>query len=112
MVATGRGRPGQCPRALLGLSAAVAMVSTGKASAGASGDPRIEHFVVLYMENRPFDHMFGCMDLPGADSAATMTRNRSLPIDPHDPTKGSVNVTYVRSLRRLSVSAYSPLGPR
>jgi hypothetical protein len=33
------------------------------------------------------------MDLPGADSAATMTRNRSLPIDPLDPAKGSVNVT-------------------
>ena len=95
--------------------------------ANAAGDPRIEHFVVLYMEcvpprppfarppplspaslrqpnplpeaapcrrrNRPFDHMFGCMDLPGADSAATMTRNRSLPIDPTNASKGSVNVT-------------------
>ena len=37
--------------------------------------------------------MFGCMDLPGADSAATMTRNRSLPIDPTNASKGSVNVT-------------------
>jgi phospholipase C len=22
---------------------------------------KIEHFVVLMMENRPFDHMFGCL---------------------------------------------------
>ena len=62
--------------------------------AAAAGDPRIEHFVVLFMENRPFDHYFGCMDLPGADSAATMTRNRSLPVNPNAPSKGPfVNVT-------------------
>ncbi len=54
---------------------------------------KIEHFVVLLKENRPFDHIIGCMDLPGADSAATMTRNRTLLIDPSDPSKGSVNVT-------------------
>jgi hypothetical protein len=33
------------------------------------------------------------MDLPGADSAATMTRNRTLWKDPKDHSKGSVNVT-------------------
>lgn len=54
---------------------------------------KIEHFIVLLKENRPFDHIIGCMDLPGADSAATMTRNRTLLIDPSDPSKGSVNVT-------------------
>jgi phospholipase C len=54
---------------------------------------KIEHFVVLLKENRPFDHIVGCMDLPGADSAATMTRNRTLQVDPSDPSKGSVNVT-------------------
>ena len=26
---------------------------------------KIEHFVVLFLENRPADHFFGCMDLPG-----------------------------------------------
>ena len=62
-------------------------------AASALGDPRIDHFVVLYMENRPFDHYFGCMDLPGADSAATMTSNRTLPKDPQDPSAGTVNVT-------------------
>ena len=59
----------------------------------ASGDPRIEHFVVLLMENRPFDHYFGCMDLPGADSGATKLKPRKLPIDPSDPEAGSVEVT-------------------
>ena len=54
---------------------------------------KIEHFVVLLKENRPFDHIIGCMDLPGADSAATMARNRTLLVDPSDPSKGSVNVT-------------------
>jgi hypothetical protein len=54
---------------------------------------QIEHLVVLLMENRGFDHLFGCLDLPGADSAATPTRNRSLWIDPTDKSKGVVNVT-------------------
>ena len=29
---------------------------------------KIDHFVVLYMENHAADHFFGCMDLPGFDS--------------------------------------------
>ena len=31
------------------------------------GDPRIKHIVVLMMENRSFDHMFGLMmsEIPG-----------------------------------------------
>lgn len=41
------------------------------AAATAAPHPKIEHFVVLYMENRPFDHILGCMvgegELPGAD---------------------------------------------
>ena len=28
---------------------------------------KIDHFVVLYMENHAADHFFGCMDLPGFD---------------------------------------------
>jgi len=28
---------------------------------------KIEHFVVLFLENRASDHIFGCMDLPGFD---------------------------------------------
>jgi len=54
---------------------------------------KIEHFIVLLKENRAFDHIAGCMDLPGADSGATMKRNRSLPVDPKDPSKGFINVT-------------------
>lgn len=38
------------------------------------------------MENRAFDHMFGCMDLPGADSGATMTRNRTLHVNANGST--------------------------
>lgn len=33
------------------------------------------------MENRAYDHMFGCMDLPGADSGATMHRNRTVHVN-------------------------------
>lgn len=58
-----------------------------------SGDSRIEHFVVLFMENRPFDHYFGCMDLDGADSGATKGAPRRLPVDPANPEAGSVDVT-------------------
>ena len=54
---------------------------------------KIEHFIVLLKENRAFDHIVGCMDLPGADSAATMKRNRTLLIDPDNPSRGGVNVT-------------------
>ena len=28
---------------------------------------KIDHMVVLFMENRPFDHTFGCLKLPGSD---------------------------------------------
>lgn len=40
-------------------------------STGGTASSKIKHMVVLYMENRPFDHMLGCMvgegELPGAD---------------------------------------------
>lgn len=58
-------------------------------SATASGDPRIEHFVVLYMENRAADHFFGCMDLPGFDSGL----GKPIFKDPNDHSKGSVSMT-------------------
>ena len=56
---------------------------------------KIEHFVVLYMENRPFDHIFGCMLdneglMPGADGVKDGQR---ILIDPDDPSKGSVNIS-------------------
>ena len=35
---------------------------------------KVDHFVVLYQENRAFDHMFGCMlgDKPGFDGTPQM----------------------------------------
>lgn len=52
---------------------------------------KIDHFVVLYMENHAFDNYFGCMDLPGADGIPKS--GRLLPKDPEDPSQGYVNVT-------------------
>jgi hypothetical protein len=51
---------------------------------------KIDHFVVLYMENHAADNMFGCMGLPGYDG---IDKGHSLPKDPPDPTKGHFNVT-------------------
>ncbi|KAJ8613898.1 hypothetical protein CTAYLR_008686 [Chrysophaeum taylorii] len=36
---------------------------------------KIEHFVVLYHENHAFDHIFGCLDLPGIDGVSNGTVN-------------------------------------
>ena len=65
------------------LLAAAAAAAHAEAS---SGDPRIEHFVVLFMENRPADHFFGCMNLPGFDSGV----GKPIWKDPDDHSKGSV----------------------
>ena len=56
---------------------------------------KIEHFVVLYMENRPFDHLFGCMLeeeglMPGADGVRD---GQQILKDPDDPSKGNVSIT-------------------
>jgi len=50
---------------------------------------KIDHFVVLYMENHAADTFFGCMDLPGFDGI----QGHSVPKDPQDETKGVVNIT-------------------
>ena len=51
---------------------------------------KIDHFVVLYMENHASDNMFGCMGLPGFDG---IDKGHTLPKDPTDPSKGVFNVT-------------------
>ena len=51
---------------------------------------KIDHFVVLYMENHAADHFFGCMDLPGFDG---IKGGHTIPKDPSDPSKGDVKVT-------------------
>ena len=54
---------------------------------------KIEHFVVLFMENRGFDNMLGCMlgDKPGVDGIPST--GRQIPVDSQDPTKGTANVS-------------------
>ena len=56
---------------------------------------KIKHMVVLFMENRPHDHFFGCMDLPGADGIPAS--GRLIPRHPAYPERngsaGFVNVT-------------------
>jgi len=51
---------------------------------------KVDHFVVLYMENHAADNMFGCMGLPGFDG---IEGGHTLPKDPTDPSKGVFNVT-------------------
>eukprot|EP00931_Biecheleriopsis_adriatica_P121075 TRINITY_DN96156_c0_g1_i1.p1 TRINITY_DN96156_c0_g1~~TRINITY_DN96156_c0_g1_i1.p1 ORF type:complete len:586 (+),score=45.27 TRINITY_DN96156_c0_g1_i1:99-1856(+) len=58
----------------------------------ASPPPRqnkIDHFVVLYMENHAADNYFGCMDLPGFDGI----KGHSVPKNPDYPSEGIINIT-------------------
>jgi phospholipase C len=81
---------------LLLATAGLAMQTVGAPSAKPDGRGRIDHMVVLMMENRPFDHFFGCLAgegrLPGADGAIPPGGKR-LPKDPHDASAGSVNIS-------------------
>jgi phospholipase C len=52
---------------------------------------KIDHFVVVFMENRAFDHILGCLDRPGLDGIPPS--GRLLPIDPDNSSKGHANVT-------------------
>lgn len=52
------------------------------------GGHKIEHVVVLVMENRPFDHFFGLAgeELPGIDG---LNGSESSPVDPTNSSKVS-----------------------
>ena len=52
---------------------------------------KIEHFVVLFMENRAFDHLLGCLDLPGIDGIPKS--GHPLPMYPDHPQMGHSTVT-------------------
>ena len=54
-------------------------------------EKKIEHFVVLLLENHAADNTFGCMDLPGFDGIPP--GGRQIPKDPSDPSKGVINVS-------------------
>ena len=77
------------------------LFSTGTSSSAAPppiippilGSSKVDHSIVLYMDNCPFDHIFGYMDLPGADSAATMTKTKTLWANALDHSQGHSTVT-------------------
>ena len=52
---------------------------------------KIDHFVVLLVENHAADNIFGCMNLTGFDGIPA--GGRHIPKDPNDSSKGSVTVT-------------------
>ena len=54
-----------------------------------SRQQKIDHVVVLYMENHAADHYFGCMGLKGFDSVVGHT----FPKDPSNPSEGNVEIT-------------------
>ena len=51
--------------------------------------PRIKHVVVLYEENRAFDHFLGWQTSLHADG---LKGDESNPVDPHDASRGRVTV--------------------
>ena len=77
-------------RSLEGLSLAQARVFFAEHAplhtAGRSS--KVDHFVVLYMENHAASHFFGCMGLPGFDGVI----NHTIPVDARDPSKGRLAV--------------------
>lgn len=48
-------------------------------------DPRVEHVVVLMLENRSFDHMLGFLPQPGIGPVPSSWANPELPGDPASP---------------------------
>ncbi|KAG8465110.1 hypothetical protein KFE25_012473 [Diacronema lutheri] len=60
--------------------------------AAATPPRKVEHVVVLLMENRAFDHIFGCAwkELPGIDG---LQRGHENWVDPSDHSKGKVRAT-------------------
>jgi hypothetical protein len=51
---------------------------------------KIDHFVVLLMENHAFDNVYGCLDKPGVDG---IFKGHAVRKDPADPSQGWINIT-------------------
>ena len=80
--------------ALLWVRAAfICAAATPEMNLQRNGEPKIKHQVVLLMENRAMDHIFGCMAGEGVIGVDGINDTRPLQIDAHDPTEGYVNVT-------------------
>ena len=62
---------------------------------------KVDHFVVLYMENRGFDHIFGCMNLTdslgGPPVDGIPPEGWIIPTDPARPVNLTDNSTFVRA---------------
>jgi phospholipase C len=58
-------------------------------------DPRIEHLVVLMLENRSFDHMLGFSEIPGIDG---LTGTETNPDTNGNPVKVSNDAQYIGDL--------------
>ena len=58
---------------------------------GAAARTKVKHFVTLLMENRAFDHIFGCMGLEGVDGIPP--EGRRLRADPSNTSSPSVTVS-------------------
>ena len=54
---------------------------------------KIDHVVVLFMENRAFDHQLGCLanDIPGVDGIPAS--GHSVPADAAKLDHGRINIT-------------------
>ena len=49
--------------------------------------PRINHFIVLLLENRSFDHLFGFFPHPAGEKIENLLALNSLPTNLLDPSK-------------------------
>ena len=54
---------------------------------------KIEHFIVLFMENRAADHTFGCMLGENPEFDGIPKEGRQIMKDPKNPSAGNVTVT-------------------
>jgi phospholipase C len=88
-------------RVLTGSAAAVAAAGTHTPRTAApssqhiqpNGEPKIKHMVVMLMENRATDHIFGCMAGEGIIGLDGINGSRFIPKDPNNASAGHVEVT-------------------
>ena len=79
---------------LMGLTAEEAHARFGEVRPLRDAPPRqskVDHFVVLYMENHAADQIFGCMGLPGFDGIPAS--GHRVPYVPDLPHLGGVNIS-------------------